>query len=359
MAANQSEVNGMNLSSAIVDDAYVPPTPAERGDFVDEDEVPAEEPEEELEEAPEEAPEEDEAEEDEAEEDAPEEDAPEEDEAEEEPKEDELEDEDGTEDEVEDEAEVEEPKAVAKGNKKQQVPLDRLNKEIGKRRALEGELKSLRDKVDTMGKPPAVDTPAEADSSLSREDFEGMQEAMLDGETDKAFEIFGKMMTSQSQAARSTSEKEVTERVRNELNQDRAMSELQQTASTLAVQYPELDSAGEGADDGLIEEVVEMRDLYVDRGMTPAEALKRSVRLVALENSLVDRTAKPKADMAKPRKPVNTKAKLAAASKERGKLSGSGGSNGRPDINIGRMSDDEFAGLSAEAKARARGDYVE
>ncbi len=92
--------------------------------------------------------------------------------------------------------------------------------------------------------------------------------------------------------------------------------------------------------------------------LTPSEALKKSVRLVALENDLVDRTAKPKADMAKLTKKTNTKAKLVAAKKERGKLSGTGGGNSRPDIDISRMSDNEFAGLSAEAKARARGDYV-
>ena len=71
--------------------------------------------------------------------------------------------------------------------------------------------------------------------------------------------------------------------------------------------------------------------------LTPSEALKKSVRLVALENDLVDRTAKPKADMAKLTKKTNTKAKLVAAKKERGKLSGTGGGNSRPDIDISRM----------------------
>lgn len=345
MAANQN-IEGLNADSAILDD-YVPPTPQERGDFVVEDE-----PEDELEE---DELEEDELEEDESEEDESENDKPEDNE----PEDEEGADEDEADPDAPEDDEAPEEKG-AKSKAKRQVPLDRLNKEIGKHRALEAELTQLRNTVDTLKAVPAASEGEEpsAPESFTREDFESMQEAMLDGETDKAFDIFGKMMATQSQANSSKTEKEVAERVRNEINQDRAMNELRDTAAALAAQYPELDSAGTDADEGLIEEVVEMRDLYVDRGLTPAKALQKSVRLVALENSLVDRTAKPKADMAKPAKKVNTKAKLEAAKRESGKLSGSGGRNGRPEINIGRLSDEEFGKLSAEAKSNARGDYV-
>lgn len=353
MAANRN-LDGLNATSAILDD-YTPPTPEERGDFVEDDEAPADDVVDELEGDDEESSElEEESDEGEEESDGDEEES------------------DGDEDESESEGEgdvdgvegeEEEPaEKPSKGAKGRRVPLERLNKEIEKRRNLESVVQSLRTEIDALKGAGSQESQGEQQADpvgFTREEFEGMQEAMLDGETDKAFELFGKMMASQTQAIQAKAEQEVSERVRNELNQDRAMSELQQTAQALAEKYPELDSAGDEADEGLIEEVVEMRDLYVDRGLSPAEALKKSVRLVALENDLVDRTAKPKADMAKPTKKTNTKAKLAAAKKERGKLSGTGGGNSRPDIDISRMSDDEFAGLSAEAKARARGDYVE
>lgn len=337
MAADRN-LDDLNATSAIFDD-YTPPTPEERGDFVEEDEAPADDVVDELEDEHEEA--------DELEE------TDEEDEPEPESEDDEGDDE-GEQDEPD-----EKPSKAAKGRR---VPLERLNKEIEKRRNLESVVQNLRSEIDTLKGAGSQEQQAQQQGEpvgFTREEFEGMQEAMLDGETDKAFELFGKMMASQTQAVQAKAEQEVSERVRNELNQDRAMSELQQTAQSLAEKYPELDSAGDEADEGLIEEVVEMRDLYVERGLTPAEALKKSVRLVALENDLVDRTAKPKADMAKPTKKTNTKAKLVAAKKERGKLSGTSGGNSRPDIDISRMSDDEFAGLSAEAKARARGDYVD
>jgi hypothetical protein len=345
MAANRN-LDGLNATSAIFDD-YTPPTPEERGDFVEDDEAPADDVVDELEDEHEEA-------------DELEEEADEEDDGESEEDESESEGEDDVDgDEGEEDEPAEKPSKVAKGRR---VPLERLNKEIEKRRNLESVVQNLRTEIDALKGAGSQEPQGEQQTDpvgFTREEFEGMQEAMLDGETDKAFELFGKMMASQTKAVQAKAEQEVSERVRNELNQDRAMSELQQTAQSLAEKYPELDSAGDEADEGLIEEVVEMRDLYVERGLTPAEALKKSVRLVALENDLVDRTAKPKADMAKPTKKTNTKAKLAAAKKERGKLSGTGGGNSRPDIDISRMSDDEFAGLSAEAKARARGDYID
>lgn len=347
MAANRN-LDDLNATSAIFDD-YTPPTPEERGDFVEDDEAPADdvvdefedEDDDELEEADELEEEADEEDEGESEEDEPESEG----------------DVDG------DDGEKDEPtEKSSKATKGRRVPLERLNKEIEKRRNLESVVQNLRTEIDALKGAGSQEPQGEQQADpvgFTREEFEGMQEAMLDGETDKAFELFGKMMASQTQAVQAKAEQEVSERVRNELNQDRAMTELQQTAQSLAEKYPELDSAGDEADEGLIEEVVEMRDLYVDRGLSPAEALKKSVRLVALENDLVDRTAKPKADMAKPTKKTNTKAKLAAAKKEHGKLSGTGGGNSRPDIDISRLSDDDFAGLSAEAKARARGDYID
>lgn len=341
MAANQ-DINGLNASTVVLDDDYTPPTPEERGDFIVDDEPEQEEPEqEELDE-----------EEEEGELDAEQDDLEEEDESTEEAGEDA--DEADSEEESEDE-ELEQPK----GKSNAKVPLSRLNKEILKRRALEDELKQLRSAKE---QPPKAETPKpeEQAQAFTREDFEGMQEAMLDGETDKAFEIFGKMMASQSQLVREATEAEVSGRVRSEIDRDRAVSELQSTAAQLSESYPELDSSNEDADQGLIEEVVEMRDLYVDRGMSMAEALKKSVKLVALDNGLVDRKAeKPKPDMAKPRqKPINAKRKLEAANKERGKLGGSG-ENNRPRIDISKLGDDEFGKLSKEALAHARGDYVE
>lgn len=359
MAANQNKnLNGVDADTVVLDDEYTPPTPEERGDFIvdDEDDVGDIE---DLDVSDDEL-EDDELEDDENEGD----DDGAETDLEEESDED---DDEAANDSADDEADGEEEERAnsKKNNGNKRVPLNRLNKEIEKRRNAEGEIADLRKRLEAMEagggegqQKPAEQKPA---SAFTREDFEGMQEAMLDGETDKAFDLFGRMMASQSELVRESTEKEVSGRVRSELEQDRAHQELQSAAATLAESYPELDSANEDADQGLIEEVVEMRDIYVDRGLKPADALKRSVKLVALENELEDRTAKPKADMGTPsgkRKPVNSKAKLEAAKREKGKLAGSGLRNSRQRVDISTLPEEEFSKLSKEALAQARGDYV-
>lgn len=352
MAANQN-LNGLQASSVVLDEEYTPPTPEERGDLLVEDDADEDaaldnehDADEEFEDGDDELLEDEN--DDEAGEDEGVSDDVEEDEAEDE-------NDDDPEDEPEDDA-------ARKSKGKARVPLSRLNKEIEKRRALEAEVKNLRRATEQgagQEQPQEGGQGENVAQAFTREDFEGMQEAMLDGETDKAFEIFGKMMSSQSQLARETAEKEVSERVRSEIEQDKALNELRSAAVELSESYPELDSGSEFADEGLIEEVVELRDMYADRGMPLAEALKKSVNLVALDNGLKNRREKPKADMAAPKKKkLNAKKKLAAAEKERGKLSGSGAKN-RPKIDISTLGDEEFGQLSKEALAAARGDYVQ
>lgn len=361
MAANQN-LNGLQASSVVLDEEYTPPTPEERGDLLVEDDADDalldsehDDAEEDLEDGEEELLE-DEDDADDGEEEGVSDDEEEDDSEDDESEDDESEDDKSEDDKSEDDA------ADRKGKSKARVPLSRLNKEIEKRRALETELRNLRKTSEQGAQPEPQQTPAKQEKqaqAFTREEFEGMQEAMLDGETDKAFELFGKMMASQSNTVREETEKEVAERVRSEIEQDRALGELRSTAAELSQSYPELDSTSDSADEGLIEEVVELRDMYADRGMPLAEALKKSVHLVALDNGLKNRTEKPKADISKPnKKPLNAKKKLKAAEKERGKLSGSGHKN-RPKINIAELGDDEFGQLSKEALAAARGDYVQ
>lgn len=352
MAANQN-LNGLQADSVVLDDEYTPPTPEERGDLLVEDDA--------DEDAALDSEHDDDAEEDlEDGEDELLEDEDDSDDGEEEGVSDD-EEEDESEDDESDDDESGNDAAARKGKGKARVPLSRLNKEIEKRRALEAELQNLRKATEQGVQAEGGQSSSQGEETaqaFTREDFEGMQEAMLDGETDKAFEIFGKMMASQGQIARETAEKEVSQRVRSELEQDKALNELRSTAAELSESYPELDSNNEGADEGLIEEVVEIRDMYVDRGMPLAEALRKSVKLVAMDHGLKNRKEKPKADMAAPKKkPLNAKKKLAASEKERGKLSGSGAKN-RPKIDISSLGDEEFGKLSKEALAAARGDYV-
>ena len=60
---------------------------------------------------------------------------------------------------------------------------------------------------------------------------------------------------------------------------------------TPTTKYPELDSHSDLADTGLIEEVVDLRETFVHRGLDASKALIKAVRMVAHDNKLEDRTS--------------------------------------------------------------------
>lgn len=258
----------------------------------------------------------------------------------------------GSEEEQSDSEDAEDEEEGKKPPVKNKVPVSRLNKEIAKRQALEAKIREL----ETAVKQPAAEPEAtEAKKpNVTKQDFEAMQEAMLDGETDQAFDLFAEMLAKANQAP---SREEIANEVRNELHMEAEMKELQTTAVEMGTKYPELDSSNENADAGLIEEVVETRDIYVDRGLNPAEALKRAVKIVANDHGLKDRSVKSLETPPARKKKMDVDAKLKLAEKEKGKLGGDSSKKVQK-LDISNLSDDQFARLSQEAKAKARGDYV-
>ena len=263
----------------------------------------------------------------------------------------------GSEGSVEEQASSSEEEAEG-SQKVNKVPVARLNKEIDKRKQLENRVAELEAAARASHSQPEAKADEPAAAEVSLDDFRDMQEAMLDGDTEKAFELFQKM-NAPKQTGETFDADKIREEIRAEIHAEAMQKDLVATANDLGERYPELSSEGDLSDQGLIEEVVDLRDNFTRRGMTPADALKKAVKYVALENDLVDRKAKkpePKKDMAKP---SNIEAKLKLAEKERGKLSGESTPKEKSQkLDIGNMSEKDFSSLSSEAKARARGDFL-
>lgn len=245
------------------------------------------------------------------------------------------------------------------------VPVNRLNKEVQKRRAAEERLKDfearvaeLEERLASAQRAPSQGegraAPADDEPAFGLEDFKAMQDAMLDGDTEVAMSKFAEMMAKQTEKAA----KLAREEARAEIDTDRVTSRLQSAAQELAAKYPELDHTSELGDQGLIEEVVELRNVYIERGQNAADALRKAVKLVALENGLEDRTAKPPKPATPPAKKVDTQSKLDIAQRERGRLPGDGEKSREQRLDIRKLSDKQFAELSREALAKARGDFV-
>ena len=246
------------------------------------------------------------------------------------------------------EMEAEEKPKPVKGR----VPRDRLNKEIEKRKTLERQVKELQNQA-----PPEQALPEQVPAAkpFTKEQFAAMQNAMLDGETEKGFEIFAEMMANQSSQVRADAIAETDIRVRSELNIERENNSLSQEAQHQGERFPELVAGGDFADDGLIDEVVETRNIYIERGVDAAEALRKAVKIVSSEHGLVDRKAASKAPS---KKRVDVANKIALADKEQGKLGGGSTQKPAPVIDLTKISDSQFSRLSEDAKARARGDYL-
>lgn len=230
------------------------------------------------------------------------------------------------------------------------IPRSRLKKEVDKRKALEQELRELKASQKQRDEPKEEKAPEPA---VSVEEFKKMQLAMLDEDTDTAFELFQKMLDKSAERASATARDDAL----SSFEEKQQNEKLAARANELSKSYPELDNASDDRDENLIEEVVAMRNYHIERGMSFTAALDKAVNYVAREYELEDRTAKK--DIAAPPKPaekqVDMSKKLELAQKERGKLTGEGG-RADPELDIMKMTDDEYRNLSKDAKARLRGD---
>lgn len=234
------------------------------------------------------------------------------------------------------------------------VPRDRLNKEIQKRRELEARLVELESRISANTPPPEneVKSPIEG---VTKDQFSEMQEAMIEGETDQAFDLFRKMLESAVSGAKNEARSEA----RVELETNRIQQELTTKANELSARFPELDYQSDLADETLIGEVVELRDINMSRGLTAAEALEKAVKYVAFENELKDRKSKPKSIASVPRTKQSVQDKIKLSEKEQGRLKGTSARHRAEVVDISKLSEDAFNNLSDEAKARARGDFLE
>ena len=242
------------------------------------------------------------------------------------------------------------------------VPLSRLNKEVDKRRALEARIMELE-------KNPAKPTPANEVSAVAEpevpaftlDDFKAMSEAILDGDDAKALEKFSSMTQAQVDRAIKGVKDSSRNDARNEIQADKDTTDLQTTAVSITQQYPEFDSSSEMADKALIEEVLDLRDAFENKGLSPANALAKASRLVAMDNELSDRSSKSIDDTKgkKGVKPSDVKKKIKLASKEKGKLQGAANRSRKLAKPLADLSDEEFNDASEDALARARGDFVQ
>jgi len=127
---------------------------------------------------------------------------------------------------------------------------------------------------------------------------------------------------------------------------------LAQVAAQIAQQYPQLDGDSEQADSVLMDMVISYRDRLIATGSRPSEALAQAAETVAQR---VLPAAKPAKLAAAPK--IDAQKNLAREAQIPARATGSKGARGQS-MDYASLSDAEFSRLSAEDKARARGDFL-
>ena len=179
-------------------------------------------------------------------------------------------------------------------------------------------------------------------------------EAVLDGDLDKAAEIDEQLHAATQQIASEPIDMDALE-ARVE-----AKMELKTTLTSVFKEYPQLDTDSDVFDEDLNAEALVFQSAYLNQGYLPAEAVRRAanaaVRVVRPE--LLTETAEPKAAV-KTRK-TNVKDNVEASNAQPPKMNQgeSGGKTSSEMVDITKLTDEEFDALPEATRARMRGDLV-
>jgi hypothetical protein len=249
--------------------------------------------------------------------------------------------------------EEDKPAKAQKDNR--MVPRDRLNQEINKRKEVERQLETLRTQR------PA-DAPAEmlTTKTLDKAQLKIALEAVLDGKTDDATEVLASVLTS-LQPANAPKQEFTHDQLATAVEQALDHKALTARASEVVDQFDFLDDSNEETFDAdAAEEVIQMRDLYIRRGMKPVDALDKAVQRVAEEFGYVEKAEAPApAAPAKQKlKPADIAKKIDMAKKVPARIPKTDSQSLDANMSAESLSDDEFDKLSGTALARARGDIM-
>ena len=253
------------------------------------------------------------------------------------------------EEEPEEEAVAEAPKS-----KKPMVPKARLDEVLAKQKALQKQL----DEVNAAN-AKSEEAPESYDFDAKEVEYQNM---VLDGETNKAVALRREIR----KAERADLEFEMRQEMSQTVNQDRQMTALQQAANAMEEAYPVFNRDSESYNEEYTNEVVELRDMFMQRGYEAVDALSKAVKYVVKDYDLGDSTQESTSlagqvrktdELAKKRALVSKK--LQAAEAQPPELPGeSSALHGEKALDVSSMTEEEFNALPEATLKRLRGDII-
>jgi len=235
------------------------------------------------------------------------------------------------------------------------VPKARLDEVLAKQKALQKKLdEQMTKEAEVIAEAPQYDFEAKETA---------YQEAILDGDTDKANSIRNEIRS----AEREQTMFEVQQKMGQTVQQSQELINLQAAAKELEVAYPILDENSQEFNEDIQKEVIELRDAFVVQGYEAADALRKAANYtlaaqapetlspsepeVKTENKKVTAITEKK-------KRATVKKKLDAAEAQPPELQGEGNAErGEATIDVNNLSEDEFNALPEETLRRLRGDF--
>lgn len=245
--------------------------------------------------------------------------------------------------------EPETPEPEPETPKRIQVPKDRLDAEIAKRRELEARIRELEG-----GRVPEAEVPGVDFSDLP--DPKTMFDEVLNGDLDAAAAIYQRSLEALSKATAKAVRDELTSQINAIPGRSKVESALQAEADAIANEYDVFNEKSEAFDETLTNEVVDLRNYYIDKGHDPVDALRKATNVVVKSEGLQSRaTGKSTGRATTP----DIKSKVQAAKAQPPRTGGDrNASEESTPFNIAKMSDDDMDKLSETQMARLRGDYL-
>lgn len=199
---------------------------------------------------------------------------------------------------------------------------------------------------------------AQAESEFDFDEAEGRyNEAIYDGDMDTAKQIRAEIRAAERQAAEDAA-RAVLEQERAQMRAQQEQQQLQGVVAKAYEKYPFLNPQSGEVDQEAVDEVIAMRNLYLQKGMTAAEAIAKAVDKVGPRYA---DEAEPEQEPA-PEKPItNQRKETLERNLERSDRippTGAGVGERARKVDYSNLSEAEFANLSEQEKRRARGDFL-
>jgi hypothetical protein len=237
------------------------------------------------------------------------------------------------------------------------IPKSRLDAALQKQKALQKQLDDLKRSQEEV----TIDKPVEYDFAKKELEY---QELLLDGEAEKAAALRQEMRAAEYSSLVYEIQQNINSKVDNQVHVTQEQQNLANEAVRIAEQYPALDQNSETFNQEATEEVIELRDAFIEKGYDAVISLNKAVNYVVKthnikpgvdeiqksHNKQVDEVSKKRAEVQK---------KLEAAEAQPPEMAGeSSASRGEKTINPATLTDEEFAALPESTLARLRGDLL-